>query len=220
MGPEIGSHPLIKRFLKGVFRSRPTKPKYRFTWNPAVVLRYVETLGDNQQLSLETLSKKVLILLALTIAHRIQTLSSIKMENIIQQSDELQILIPDLIKTSNPNNFQPILRLPFFKHTVHLCVASALRSYIKKTEKIRISPYLFISYKKPHGKVSSQSLSRWIKNVLYNSGVDTKIFKGHSTRHASTSAAKQAGVCLDEIKRTACWTVNSSVFQNFTIAKL
>ncbi|KAJ8972358.1 hypothetical protein NQ314_000209 [Rhamnusium bicolor] len=31
MGPEVGSDPMIKRLLKGVYKTRPPKPRYRFT---------------------------------------------------------------------------------------------------------------------------------------------------------------------------------------------
>lgn len=215
MGSEIGSDPLIKRYLKGVFRSRPTKPKYNYTWNPTVVLRYINSLGKNEQLPIEILGKKLLILLALTTAHRVQTFSNIRISNIAQNGNEIQILITDLIKTSNPNNFQPLLRLPFFRENINLCVASVLSQYIGKTSTLRQNSFLFISHKKPHKKVTSQTLSRWIKDMLANSGINTNLFKAHSTRHASTSAASRAGVSIDEIRKTAGWTENSSVFAKF-----
>lgn len=157
----------------------------------------------------------MVILLALTTAHRVQTFAAIKTDNIIQSTEEVQILVPDLLKTSNPKRTQPLLRLPLFKLNINLCVANALIQYVKKTVKLRLDTSLFVSYKKPYGKVSSQTLSRWIKEMLANSGIDTTIFKSHSTRHASTSAASRAGVNLDEIRKTAGWTDNSSVFAKY-----
>ena len=58
-------------------------------------------------------------------------------------------------------------------------------------------------------------LSRRIKNVLNDSGVDTSIFKSHSTRHASTSLASIKGVNLVEIRKTAGWSAKSNVFAKF-----
>lgn len=40
----IGENPLLKRFMKDISRSRPPKPRYSFTWNPAQVLDYLETV--------------------------------------------------------------------------------------------------------------------------------------------------------------------------------
>ncbi|XP_033730878.1 uncharacterized protein LOC117320378 [Pecten maximus] len=35
----LGNHPLIKRFMKGVFCNRPALPKYSTTWDVSIVLR-------------------------------------------------------------------------------------------------------------------------------------------------------------------------------------
>ena len=39
---------------------------------------------------------------------------------------------------------------------------------------------LLISYGKPHKPVSSEAISRWIKDELSKAGVDTSVFKAHS----------------------------------------
>ena len=44
---------------------------------------------------------------------------------------------------------------------------------------------------------------------MFDAGVDTSIFKPHSTRSAATSAAKLASVPLDEIMATVGWRSNS-----------
>ena len=53
---------------------------------------------------------------------------------------------------------------------------------------------LLLSYVKPYGPVSSDTISRWVKFVLQSSGIDVNIFKPHSTRSASTSKAKLSDV--------------------------
>ncbi|PZC73632.1 hypothetical protein B5X24_HaOG209006 [Helicoverpa armigera] len=63
--------------------------------------------------------------------------------------------------------------------------------------------------------MSTQTLSRWIKDTLSLSGVDVSIFSAHSTRHAATSRARRAGVSVDQIRRTAGWSANSATFANF-----
>lgn len=74
---------------------------------------------------------------------------------------------------------------------------------------------LFISIKKPHKEVSSQTLSRWIKKTLSDSGIDTTTFDAYSTRHASTSSAKRNGISIDVIKKAAGWTESSKTFALF-----
>ena len=74
---------------------------------------------------------------------------------------------------------------------------------------------LFISFKKPHKEVCTQTISRWLKTTLSKCGIDTIIFKGHSTRHASTSTALEKGVDIETIRKTAGWSANSKVFATF-----
>jgi hypothetical protein len=54
-----------------------------------------------------------------------------------------------------------------------------------------------------------------LKKVLKESGIDTNQFKGHSTRHASTSAAFRAGLNIESIRNAAGWSRNSNVFAKF-----
>ena len=65
-GYEIGQHPLVKRLLRGAFNQRPPKPRYEVTWNVTLVLDYMDTLGESQDLSLQELSWKMVMLMALT----------------------------------------------------------------------------------------------------------------------------------------------------------
>jgi hypothetical protein len=46
------------------------------------------------------------------------------------------------------------------------------------------------------------------------SGIDISIFKSHSTRAASTSAATSLGVTIKDIMKTANWT-SESTFKRF-----
>lgn len=208
----------IKRFMKGVFRSRPSQPKYSMTWDTDIVLGYLSEQWPHGNLNLETLSKKTITLLALVTAHRVQTLTQINLSNInINNSTSITIKIPDLIKTSRPNTFQPFLKLPYFRENPSICPATCLKDYINKTNSIREAnnDYLFISYKRPFKKLSSQRLSHWIKETLQKSGIDINIFSAHSTRHAATSKANSAGVNIDVIRNTAGWSQTSSTFARF-----
>lgn len=206
----------IKQFFKGVFRLRPVKPKYSRTWDVDVVLDFLETRYPLDSLSLQQLSEKVLMLLALCTAHRVQTFAFIDINNISIFDNKIEIKIPDSIKTSRPSAFQPLLLLPFFHVKKSLCAASAILHYLKVTKDIRgENKKLFIATRKPFGPVKAQSLSRWIKDTLKQSGINTNEFTAHSTRHAATSTALQRGVDISTIRNTAGWSERSSVFAKF-----
>lgn len=213
----IGTNPSIKRCFNGVYHIRPTKPKYEKTWDPDVVLNYVKSLFPNEELSLRKLSTKLITLLALATGQRVQTLSLISLENITTMSEGIEIKIPDRIKTSRRGVAQPVLYLPFFSNSPELYVASLMIVYINQTRPLRSTNKgkLWLTYKKPHLEASSATLSRWIKEILKLSGVDTSVFSAHSTRHASASLAFRKGVNLDVLRKTVGWSKRSQTFAKF-----
>ena len=58
------------------------------------------------------------------------------------------------------------------------------------------------------------SVSRWIKEKLKETGVDADVFKGHSTRSASTSTVHLSGISVDDIVSRRTWS-NESTWQKF-----
>lgn len=213
--PDVGTDFRIKRFFKGVERLKPGRPKYDVTWDPQIVLKHLTTL-KNEEITLELLAKKLATLLALTTAHRVQTLSLVDITNLEFLSASIRIKITERIKTSRRNAPQPVLILPYFRENPQICVATVLKTYLDRTKKLRGScNNLFLTIKKPFRAASAQTLSRWIKNMLGESGIDTSIFSAHSTRHASTSAAERNGVSLDLIRKTAGWSDKSQTFALF-----
>ena len=78
----LGGDKAITRFLKGVFRLKPARPKYTYTWDTSIVLDYLEKLYPVEELSLKDLTRKIAMLMALSSAHRGQTLTNIKIGNI------------------------------------------------------------------------------------------------------------------------------------------
>lgn len=218
LGSNVINNSQIKRFMKGVSKLRPSLPKYNFTWDPAVVLDYLSNLYPNEDLTFEVLSKKLCTLLALVTAHRVQTLSLIRL-CIIKKVGSVKFIIniSDPIKTSGINRMQPTLILPYYNERPSICPARVLDQYLSESANRRPAEcdFLFISFKKPYKRLGSQSLSRWIKTILGESGIDINQFSAHSTRHASTSAARRLGVSIDVIKKTAGWTANSQSFAKF-----
>ncbi|XP_048479330.1 uncharacterized protein LOC105390343 isoform X2 [Plutella xylostella] len=216
LGQEISNDIKIKQLLKGAFKKRPSYAKYSSTWDPQVVLNHISNWCSNKELSLEQLTKKLVMLLALCTAHRVQTLSLIKLHNIKTDSNGIKIIISDPIKTSGPGRKQPELVLPYFNENKSICPAAVIEHYIKCTKDIRPTDVnnLILRFKQPYRAAAPRHISKWIKEVLADSGVDTTVFGAHSTRHASTSAARSAGISLDVILRAAGWT-NTSTFARY-----
>lgn len=204
LGKQLSDDHRISRFFKGVFKTKPSLPRYQSTWDPNQILDYVTSWYPNEELPLTKLSKKLVALLALSTAQRVQTLSLIQMSNIKVNATNIEIIINDITKTSAPGRAMPRLVIPFFRDKEQICPAKTLTSYIEMTSGFRDLPdtdKLILTAKKPFHNATPSTISRWIKSMLAESGVDITVFSAHSTRHASTSAANRKGLSVDIIKK-------------------
>ena len=128
---------------------------------------------------------------------------------------EVVFFIDELLKQHRPGCTGLQLKFPAYPADARLCLASHIRHYVKVTARIRgMERYLLVTHKRPHHRVTVQTISRWLRVVLGKSGIDTNVFKSHSTRAASTSAARVMEVPMDQILATAGWA-NEAVFQRF-----
>ncbi|XP_066600023.1 uncharacterized protein [Prorops nasuta] len=210
---------LIAKFMRGIYKLRPSNPRYDYIWDVSLVLDKVKDWYPLEELSLQSLTEKALILLALATGHRVQTFAAINVKNIEINEKELVIKVPKLLKTSRPGKYQPMMVLPFFEDQPEICVAKTLVKYLEVTNHLRGKvDEMFITLKKPFRPASSQTISRWIKFTLYKCGIDTSKFKAHSTRHASTSTALRRGVDIELIRKTAGWSGKSQ--QLFEVMEL
>ena len=87
-GVAFGQQKLVIRFIRGAFEMKPALPKYSNRWNVNVVLNYLdlELLKPYKKLTLEELSQKLAMPLALLSGQRCQTvlkliLSSMKLSS-------------------------------------------------------------------------------------------------------------------------------------------
>ncbi|XP_045022886.1 uncharacterized protein LOC123466808 [Daphnia magna] len=75
-GKNVGEHPLVLRLLKGCYNLNPPVPRYNKLWDPDIVLNHFATLGPNSDLALSILSKKLAMLLSLSIISRVSEICS------------------------------------------------------------------------------------------------------------------------------------------------
>ena len=199
----VGKHPLVTRYLKGVFNSKPALPKYSFTWDAGKVIKHLSKVDISE---LKGLTLKLATLLALLCGQRArEILSVMDIPNTVIKDNSCFIRIGDLLKTSGPNFHVGQLEYPAFSEDKSICPVTCLEQYINKTRNHRGAyTKLFLSYIKPFKPVSMDTLSRWIKNTLRDSGIDMNIFSPHSTRSASTTFDKQY-VPLETVLKTGGW---------------
>ena len=204
--------PLLKLFMKGAFNKNPPKPKYKCIWDVSIVLNFLKAMGDNASLSLRQISFKLTMLIALTTGQRVQTIASLSLQSLFFNTAGISIVLEGLLKTTTPQNRNTQLNLMLYPDQ-DLCVVKCLECYLARTEGCRQSDKLLVSYVAPHKAVSSETISRWLKNTLSDAGIDTTKYSAHSTRAA---AASKAATKLDisNIMASVGWK-SSKTFEKF-----
>ena len=117
----FGSHPLVIRFLKGIFEKRKPQPKYDTIWDASKVLNFLGTLWPVQELTLKDLTLKLLMLLLLVTGQRGQSIHLLNPEgmNLTESSCRFQLL--EHIKTSKPGQSSNIIEITEFKPDPKIC---------------------------------------------------------------------------------------------------
>ena len=199
----VGKHPLIKRLLKGIFERRPALIRNHI-WDVKIVLDYWAQIGPANVLNLKQLTIKLVIILALACAARQQTLQAINVENIVIRNNSMKIMFTKKLKTTAPNKHLSEINLKAYPNK-KLCPIWYTNAYIKATKNMRKAKQLLLITQKPHTPASKDTIARWIRNALFQAGINTKKYTPHSTRAASTSAMNNANTPIGTILKTAGW---------------
>lgn len=211
----FGTHPLVKRFMKGVYEQRPTLPRYTSTWDVNIVLEFLRCLPNKEDLTLKELTHKVAMLMALLTGQRAQTLHALDTSSMDITENKIIFFIREKLKHSKPGKHQQPIEFLAFDKDPALCIVLHLKEYLRRTSLHRNNqPQLLLSYVKPFKPISKDTLSRWLKETLAQAGIDVKKFSAHSTRAASTSAAEAKGVPIQCIMNSAGWS-NCNTFAKF-----
>ena len=219
-GFPVGQHPLVSRMLKGVFNNRPPLPRYSTFWDVGVVIRHLKQLGTNDSLSLRDLTIKSVTLLALARPSRSMDLSRLDIKSRTFTAEGVVFKPQHLSKQSRPSKPLSDFFYPRFPEDPDVCPVTTLQAYELKTRDYRNlgsreeKTTLFLSWIGKHDPVTSSTIARWLKTCLQEAGIDTGIFKAHSTRGAAASKAALSGVTMSDILQAADWS-SESTFQRF-----
>lgn len=201
--------------MKGIFNSNPPKPRYSATWRVQTVTAFLTNLGPNGDLNIRLLSYKLSILLSLVCASRAGDLCLISVDGIRKSLTGWELVLSGLRKTSRPSKAWPTLFVPYFPQDSTLCPVHCLEAYLSRTAPYREGiSQVFLTTQKPFKPAARDTVANWMKRTLSLAGIDTSVFKAHSTRGASTSKAKEAGVSLADILRVADWS-SDTTFNKF-----
>ena len=210
---EVRQHIIIKKFMKGAFNLRPLKTQHHAIWDVSILLNYLQNMKTDSDMSK---SKKIVCLMMLLSATRVNTLTHLKITNIYITDTECTFVFDEVLKYSRPKYCQKPLIFRAYHECPNLCPAKVLLNYldIKLTRSSDLA--FFISTTKPFKALSRDAIARWIKNTMKEANIDSGLFTTHTCRSASTSKAKIAGL---NIKAMLLQTGQSITFLKGIILK-
>ena len=145
----IGQHPLISRFLTGVFNDRPALPHYCVTWDVCTVLNYLKQLSPVNTIPIKLLTHKVVMLILLLSGQCGQTIHLRDVRNMSLSQDYANFAIDDALKTTRPGHHLDELHFRAYAPDRRLCFLTALKVYLEHTLENRGNETKLISLKKP-----------------------------------------------------------------------
>ena len=124
----IGSHPIVSRFMKGIYKRNPPVPRYRTTWDVTPVLSYLSSLPKASELSLKSLTLKLTMLIALVSAQRGQSLHMLDIQFMKEGDTFFEFAFPEQIKQSRPEYKVPSVLLQAYPVDPSLCVFTHIKN--------------------------------------------------------------------------------------------
>ncbi len=218
-GKPLGQHYLIRTFMKSVFQQRPALTK-KITWEVNDMLNYLRTLSPIESLTLEQLTKKTLMLMAILSGQRGQTFNVLQATGTTMTANahNVTFYINDQLKTTRPGHHLAELKFKAFPCDRRLCVVTYINAYKSRTDRYRVGDVtsFFVTYGYPNGNASRDSIYRWTKDIMRDAGFDLSLFKAHSTRSAGTSAARTV-VTMDTILKAGNWSTANTFTKYYNL---
>ena len=136
---------MIKQLMRGAFNRKPPQPRFTNTWDVDMVLNHVQRMGDNKDLSLNDISLKLAMLMALTTAARGSELQKKKKKKqkknypqcLTDSGDQMVFQIPGLTKTKRPNKPHMSVSVHSYTENSQLDLVGCVREYLSRTAPLR-----------------------------------------------------------------------------------
>ena len=220
-GSTVSNNTALSQLIQGMFVNRPVVRRLSPPWNMTLVLETLarppfEPLRDA---SLRAITIKTAFLLAAASLRRRSALHALTLEkgHINFENGGVRLLPdPSFIAKNQTLEFLPesifLRELSAFSSVPEdrfWCPVRALKAYIKATQNLRgDTTALFVSLNAPHGRVSRETISRWI-SLAITANPDAVItgerVHAHQVRALASSLAFFKRVPLKEILAAAVW---------------
>ena len=161
------------------------------------------------------LTQELIILLLLLGAHRLSTVKSFCINNMVLNDLSVTFIPSEVLKHSRKCN--PLDKFEYKAYEDEtLCVIACPKEYISRRNKHEglTTDQLIITHRKPFKGASIDKMKRWIKDIFIVN--DIVNFSPHSCRAASSSKAKRIDVDINEIIKRGCWKNRKNFLNSMT----
>jgi len=225
-GASLGTDLDVQNLVRGVGNVDPDrrarKPRYSSTWSVSQLLEELST-WDVDSLSIMDLTVKTLSLLALATISRVSTLNILSRKYEYRENP-LEPGAPQLFIFFLPGtrektgNREGIFLAPLVSLQTNLdCLDPVLHllQYVTRTRKAMLTlgvtcppdhlAPLWVATRKPFHPVKTCTISGWFKKGMTRAGLDTSVFKTHSSRAAASAFHKSRNLGLSTILDRGGW---------------
>ena len=155
------------------------------------------------------LTLKLATLLMILSGNRVNMLTYMHITNMYINEEECTFTFDHVLKATRPNFNAKPMTFRAYPICPSLCPVRTIWRYLEIRKELSNDPQLFISIKKTKGGykgVSSDTIARWVKEMLGICGIDSGRYTAHSCRSASTSSALFKGISIMTIIKSASWS--------------
>ena len=131
-GISFGKHPLVQRFMKGIFNLRPAVPRQFAVWDPDIVLDYLSTL--EYDLPLKDLSEKLVILSCILYWTRPLNCEALNIKDMLLEKGKCTFFIKRPIKTTKPGFHQSPIVFSEYPSNRKICIVTTITHYLEITK--------------------------------------------------------------------------------------
>ena len=141
-----------------------------------------------QALDIQKLTHKLVMLMTVILGRqKAQTIHSIRVSDIKILDNKVVIPIMSLIKQTKPTKDMAPLCFQIYNKEPKLCVVTHLTQYLKRTKIYRDTEKLFLICIKPYSAASKDTIFRWCKSIIKESGISIHSYTSHSSTAADSS---------------------------------
>lgn len=213
---EVGKHTEVAWVVKSVYEKCPPQPKYNSFWDVGKVFQLFNSWPENNLLTRKHLTWKLTMLLLLVSSQRGQTILNLSVKRMSLSRDFAIFRMDKLLKHNRLGDPLDTIYFQAYHKNPKLCVVRTLKTYLSVVGPDRKDKkQLLLSITSPYHEIKRDTVARWTMNTLAAAGINTEVYKSHSTRGASASATRSSGVKINLVMKHAGWRCEESFAKHY-----